>query len=274
MSWMSAMLLTAAQLAAAEPIPAPTHALPPANAPAAVMAEPIPAGEPGMLTAECCNTTCCDSGRGLFESDHAFDGFIGPISNPVYAKDPRALTEARLLFVNNQIDPAHPLGSGSLQAYGLQLCLALTDRLSFIADKDGYASISPGVGPNRTGWLNVAAGLKYAFIRDVEKQRLLTGGFMYEMPTGEAEVFQGHGDGIFTIFSTFGQEFGCHNHFVANLGYNFPLNQDLNSSFIYFSTTSTDRSWAGCTRCSRSTGTTTLQAATVACRRPWVKATA
>ncbi|HKM52583.1 MAG TPA: hypothetical protein VJY33_04175 [Isosphaeraceae bacterium] len=30
--------------------------------------------------------------RGLFESDHAFDGFTTPLSNPVQSKDPRSLT--------------------------------------------------------------------------------------------------------------------------------------------------------------------------------------
>ena len=39
--------------------------------------------------------------RGLFESDHAFDGFTTPLSNPVQSKDPRSLTEARFLFMGN-----------------------------------------------------------------------------------------------------------------------------------------------------------------------------
>jgi hypothetical protein len=30
---------------------------------------------------------------GLFESDHAFDGFTTPLSNPIQSKDPRSLTE-------------------------------------------------------------------------------------------------------------------------------------------------------------------------------------
>lgn len=34
--------------------------------------------------------------RKPFESDHEFDGFVGPISNPVFSKDPRSNTECGL----------------------------------------------------------------------------------------------------------------------------------------------------------------------------------
>ena len=173
--------------------------------------------------------------RGQFESDRAFPNFIGPISNPVLAKDPRALTEARVLFVSDWIPRDNPLGGGDFQAYGLQLRVALTDRLSFIADKDGVASFHTGAASNQTGFLNLAAGLKYAFIRDVEDQFLVTGGFMFEPQTGESRVFQGQGNGLFTVFGTVGKEFGDCYHFVGNAGYQFPVDHTQNSSFFYTS---------------------------------------
>ena len=82
---------------------------------------------------------------------------------------------------------------------------ALTDRLTFIADKDGFASIHPHAGGSKTGSVNISAGLKYVFIRDVERQLLVTGGFQYEPQTGEEKVFQGHGKGVFTVFGTVGK---------------------------------------------------------------------
>jgi hypothetical protein len=173
--------------------------------------------------------------RGCFESDNAFPGFIGPISNPVLAKDPRALTEARLLFVSDWIPKTSPLDGGNFQVYGLQVRVALTDRLSFIADKDGIASIHPGQGSDETGYLDIAAGFKYAFIRDVEHQFLVTGGLMYEPQTGETKVFQGQGSGLFTVFGIVGKEFAEKYHFIGNLGYEFPVDQSQNSSFIYTS---------------------------------------
>jgi len=180
----------------------------------------------------CSGDTCCGA-RGCLESDHAFDGFIGPISNPVLTKDPRSLTEARLLFVNDVLPGGSPLTGGDFQAYGLQLRLALTDRLTLIADKDGYATINPSRAPATNGWLNLAAGLKYAVVRDVEDQFLVSVGLMFEPQTGESAVYQGQGTGLFTFFGTVGKEFGTCNHAILNLGYQVPVDESQNSSFYY-----------------------------------------
>jgi len=175
--------------------------------------------------------------RGLFESDHAFDGFIGPISNPILAKDPRSLTEARLLFLSNWIPGENPLGSGDFQVYAMQLRLALTDRLTLIADKDGYAfgrfrGLPPGQ-QDRDGFLNLAAGLKYTFVRDVENQFLLAGGLMYEIPMGSRQVFQDHGDGLFTFFLSGGKECFESVHVLWNSGYVQAVDETKNSNFFY-----------------------------------------
>src|SRR4029079_12694137 len=139
-------------------------------------------------------------------------------SNPVLTKDPRSLTEARALFVNNWIPEANPvLGGGAAQAYGLQVRLALTDRLTFIADKDAYAVINSR-NLQRDGWLNIAAGFKYALIRDVENQFLVTLRGQYEPRTGETSVFQNQGDGLVTAFGVVGKEFGDA-HVLLNGGY-------------------------------------------------------
>lgn len=170
--------------------------------------------------------------RRPFESDRAFSGFIGPISNPVLSKDPRALTELRGLFVGDWIPSENPLGPGDFQVYGLQARVALTDRLSLIADKDGIARIKTN-SSNETGMLDIAFGLKYALVRDVENQFLFTVGTMYEPSTGEAKVFQHQGSGMFTFFVSSGKEFeGCW-HLLANAGYQVPLDQGENSSFYY-----------------------------------------
>jgi hypothetical protein len=171
--------------------------------------------------------------NGFLRSDRAFEGFVGPISNPILAKDPRALTEFRFLFVDNYIPPSSPLGGGDFQAYGFQVRAALTDRLSFIADKDGFLSLHPRVGGSRTGALNVAMGLKYAFIRDVENQLLVVGGIQYEPQSGYGNVFQNLGDTM-TGFGIIGKQFGCC-HVLLNSGYQQALDRNLNSNFCYTS---------------------------------------
>ncbi|MFO0929716.1 MAG: hypothetical protein U0736_22290 [Gemmataceae bacterium] len=173
-----------------------------------------------------------DGGRAPFESDHAFPNFIGPISSPVLSKDPRSLTEARALFIQNWLPKDHALGGGEFQAYGMQARVALTDRLTFIADKDGIVHLKTGSGPAQTGLLDVAAGLKYTILRDVENQRLGAVGFMYEMPSGEANVYQNHGAGVWTVFGVYGQEFGCW-HVLFNESFQFGQNARDNVSFFF-----------------------------------------
>ncbi len=173
--------------------------------------------------------------RRCLESDRCFPRFIGPISNPILSKDPRSTTEARFLTINNIIDPNHPFGGGNFQVLGLEFRVALTERLTLLADKDGYAIFHPGTADHTEGWLNINAGLRYLLIRDVENQFLLSAGFTYEPRTGESAVFQGQGDGVMSVFTTAGKEFGETTHFLGTLGYQFPFDDDVNSSFFYTS---------------------------------------
>lgn len=83
----------------------------------------------------------------LHKSDHCFDDFISPMTNPVNFEDPRTLTEARLIFVNNRVPAA--VGGGGVQLYAMQLRAALNEDVSIIATKDGYlvsASSAESVG--------------------------------------------------------------------------------------------------------------------------------
>jgi len=218
-------LLIATLLSAAQQPAVPIAALPDIPPPAVVTA-PL---TPGSW----CNAPAPE--RGLFESDHAFPGFVGPITNPILTKDPRSLTEARVLFINNEIDPGNPLGPGDFQVYAMELRLALTDRLTIIADKDGYAEIHPAGAHTQDGWLNMAFGLKYTLVRDVEHQSLLAAGFMFEPQMGEGRVFQNQGHGLYTAFLSGGQEFKEKYHLIGNFGYQFPTDPDQNSSFLYTS---------------------------------------
>lgn len=168
-----------------------------------------------------------------FQSDGEFESFIGPITNPILSKDPRSNTYLRGLFINNQFPGDHALGGGSAQIYAIQANVALTERLSIIADKDGLARVDTSGGIHETGWLNLAAGLKYTFWRDVENQTLGAVGFMYEIPTGGANVFQNHGSGVFTAFLTGGQRIGDSIHVLNTFGWQFPVDSFYNSGFIY-----------------------------------------
>ena len=91
-----------------------------------------------------------------------------------------------------------PMG-GDVQVYALQFEYAFTERLSLVATKDGYVDINPGTTPlwsNQSGFANLGAGLKYAFIYDPVNEFVLSGSAVVELPTGNTDVFQGAGDGV------------------------------------------------------------------------------
>jgi hypothetical protein len=215
---------------------------PPAPGSAAPAAPTLMPVAPHYSAAPACENGCLfgsaplDCGRAPLQSDHAFPGFIGPITNPILAKDPRSLTELRPLFVAHWIPPANALSDGDFQVYAAQIRVALSERLQFIAEKDGYAVLRPTSGaPRQDGWLNLAAGLKYVLVRDVENQFLVSAGFQYEPQTGEAAVFQSQGDGLMTVFGTVGKEFGCFWHFIGNMGYQFGFDNDQSNDLFYMS---------------------------------------
>jgi len=171
--------------------------------------------------------------RRLFQSDHAFDSFIGPMTDPIQAKDARSLTEARFLVINNWARPGTPvIGSGTFQLYALQLRLALTERLQIFADKDGFVRFSPSGGKSVTGLANINAGAKYVFIRDVENQFLFSGAVQYEAPTGYSNIYQGQGSGLLGVYGIFAKEFGNMWHISGQFGENVAL-QNQQNGYLY-----------------------------------------
>lgn len=164
------------------------------------------------------------TGRLPFESDHAFDGFAGPFSNPVQFKDPRSLTEARGIFAAAWSDPNMPLGNTTAEVYALQLRVAVTERLQIFADKDGIVRLNPGVAESRTGLANIAVGAKYAFYRDPDTQTIASAVVQYEAPTGYANIFQNQGSGLLATYLVMGQEFAGNTHAIVQVGQNFAMN--------------------------------------------------
>lgn len=183
-----------------------------------------PGGEPSF--------GLCDSICGLIQpSDHCFDDFISPMTNPVFFEDPRNLTEARLIFLNHKV----PLnaGGGDIQVYALQVRALLTDRLSLIATKDGYIVSSNSVVDD--GWADIAAGLKYQLYADPSTQRLLAGGVVYELPTGTPDALQGNGGGTFDLFLSGGAQICCDGHWLSGLGIVLPADDNEESTWWYWS---------------------------------------
>jgi hypothetical protein len=136
---------------------------------------------------------------------------VSPVTNPLFFEDPYIRTEIRPIFAYHRIGDdllngvgLNGISSGDVRVYALQLRYAVTDRLAIIATKDGYTDIhfdNPALaGLSRKGWNDLAAGIKYAFIQDEQKEFILTGGVKLELPTGEADVLQNNGSGEWDVF--------------------------------------------------------------------------
>jgi hypothetical protein len=164
-------------------------------------------------------------------SDHCYDDFISPMTNPVYFEDPRNLTEARVIFLNHKVPLA--AGGGDVQLYALQVRAALTDRLSLIATKDGYiVSSNPLIDD---GWADISAGVKYLIYSDPCAQQLASVGVVYELPVGTPDALQGNGDGTFDIFLTGGSQLGCNGHWIGAGGFVLPTDDQAESTWCYIS---------------------------------------
>lgn len=174
-----------------------------------------------------------------FSSAHAtpLEEIASPVSNPVNFEDPRIESNIKPLYVHHEIDKKFVTAGGGVDIYALQIRYALTDNLALIATKDGFVQLRPNsVLNDENGFANLAGGLKYAFLKD--DCSIGTVGLRYEAPSGEKEVLQGKGDGIFNPFVSGAAIFGPVN-VVGYTGFRFPVS-DNDSSFydasIHFDT--------------------------------------
>lgn len=171
-------------------------------------------------------------------SDACFSNFISPISNPLFFEDPRTLSEVRLIFANHWLPQNNPVFQGGQAQYlAMQARVALTERLSFIATKDGYIWMDPDnpAAGNPDGWADIAAGLKYNLIRNVESQHVLSVGTTFELPVGSNQVFEGRGTGEFHMFATNGLALTPKSHWLSATGFRLPTNTAARSQMWYWS---------------------------------------
>lgn len=181
-------------------------------------------------------------GNLLKPSDHGFDDFISPMINFVFFEDPRTLTELRPIYVSHYVPDTIGNGipaGGDVQLYAAQFRIALTDRLSLIAVKDGFiVDNTDGALGNllSDGWADVTAGLKYNLIRNAETGTLGSVGLTYELPIGSTRALQDIGDGEFHMFATGGQRLlGGNAHVLSSVGYRLPLDGAVQSQAIHWS---------------------------------------
>ncbi|HEY2894147.1 MAG TPA: hypothetical protein VGJ16_08045, partial [Pirellulales bacterium] len=180
---------------------------------------------------ECCDCFCGKRVLGFLPSDHCFDSFISPLSNPFFFEDPRSLTEARGIFIDNNV-PAQN-GGGDAQVWAGQLRGRVTENVSIIAPRLGYLNVNQQGGAPQ-GFLSAPVGFKYNFIRDVERQFLVSAGMTYFIK-GSSSTFSNFGDGDFHFFLTGGKQIFGYGHWLSASGFRIPGDSNWGTQMCYWS---------------------------------------
>ncbi len=132
-----------------------------------------------------------------FRSDHVFDNFISPMTNPFLFEDPRSVTEARPLFIYQKVPRRQAdFRGGNIWFYGTQARLAFTDRWSVVLHKLGGTTVDTGAGsiyPGGTSFAELWLGPKFTILRDETSCSLLAAGLQFQIPTGNDRAFQNTG---------------------------------------------------------------------------------
>lgn len=170
------------------------------------------------------------------------DGFAQarrPISNPTLFDLALPTTNVHPIFIYhglpNKIDTTLgkvPLG-GDVEVYALQFEIAVNDRLSIVATKDGYVDFNPdNTLSSEDGFANVGAGLKYAFILDPVSKTAVSGTATFELPVGDDDIFQGQGDGALNLIVS-GLKLVDAWQFAGGAGVQIPMSHEQStSSFV------------------------------------------
>ncbi|MGJ8642591.1 MAG: hypothetical protein ACSHX9_04215 [Luteolibacter sp.] len=163
------------------------------------------------LIAAAVATTAMATPSAMAQSGDPFATVRRPISNPTLFDLALPSTNVHPIYMHHSLPSTVnttlgnlPMG-GDVDVYALQFEIALNDRFSIVATKDGYVDINSGnaaLWSDQEGFANIGLGVKYAFIYDPVEEFVLSGTLVYEMPTGNDDVFQGQGDGVVNLIAT------------------------------------------------------------------------
>ena len=165
------------------------------------------------------------------------DGSVMPMSFPYLFEDPYIATGLNFVGIWHDFPEGSVFDGGQLGVLALQVRLAITDRVAFIATKDGIGILDSdqAVIEDEIGFFNIAAGFKaiaWQWQGD-GASAIVTPSLRYEIPVGQQRIFQGHDSGILIPATTVAFEHGAW-HGIVGLGGQLPLDGNRNSSQIFY----------------------------------------
>lgn len=130
-----------------------------------------------------------DLGGSLGEGKFAASDYVPPVTHPTLNETPFITTEVKPIFLYHSVPSGFVTGGGRIIGGAVQARVALTERLGFIATTDGYADIDwDGVLPDESGFLDVAAGVKYAIVHDPAAGQIISAGIRYTASVGNVDT--------------------------------------------------------------------------------------
>lgn len=169
--------------------------------------------------------------EGFLTGLRGFEHFYEPVGQPLYFESPFINSNVRALYLHHDFPNGSQIAGGDLHIAAAQARLAITERLAFIATKDGHSWLNAGALPNDNGWNDLAFGFKYAVWVDREHDWVLTPGVRVQIPTGNTGVLQGE-VGEASPFVSFAKGFD-RLHLLGNLTWRVPF--DANDGNQVFS---------------------------------------
>lgn len=162
-------------------------------------------------------------------------GHIAPMSMPYLFEDPYITTELNLVGIYHNFPADSIFDGGGAGIIALQARLAITDRLAFIATKDGYMIMRNDnvLLDNEEGFMDVTVGFKYALIDHRESSLIVTPSLRYEIPLGNDGVFQGTGKGVIIPALSVGYGPGA-THLIVGIGSQLAVDGDKDSSSLFY----------------------------------------
>lgn len=169
------------------------------------------------------------------ERSGRFEGFVTPMASPFLFEEPFITTGVSVWGMWHDYPGDSVFQGGEAWAVAVQARVAITDRLAFIATKDGYALHRPDnpILHNAEGFLDISAGFKYALVEMPEKNFILTPSLRFDIPTGSSDLFSGNGDGVAIPAISLGWGTGNF-HLIADLGGRIPFDGDAESTSLFY----------------------------------------
>jgi hypothetical protein len=164
-----------------------------------------------------------------------YEGFTMPVTMPFLFEEPFNTTNVSVHVVHHQFPDDSIIDGGHATVLAVQARVAITDRLAFIATKDGYVWFRPGhdLLRDQQGFFDITAGLKYVLIDRPEDNFILSPMVRFDMPTGSSGVFSGNGDGVIIPSVAWAWGWGDF-HIVSHLGGRVPFDGDKESTSLFY----------------------------------------